>query len=113
MITSSLYDGLCTITEYVPVLQPNKSTSFQEVVVSENIPCRLSHQTITSVNQTETGAPLVQVVKLILSPEVVIKEGSKITVTQNNVTTDYQLSGVPAVFASHQEVVLEIFRGWA
>jgi len=42
-----------------------------------------------------------------------IPEGSKITVTQNGVTHDYERSGKPAVYSCHQEVPLELFKEWA
>ena len=44
---------------------------------------------------------------------VEIPEGSKITVTQNGVTCDYEQSGKAAVFTYHKEVPLELFREWA
>ena len=39
--------------------------------------------------------------------------GSKITVTQNGVTTDYASSGKPAVYETHQEVILELKEKWS
>lgn len=110
----SLYDGCCTITEYQKVKMENKSTGFSEVVVVENQPCRLSFQSVNSTTATETGASAVtQSVKLFIAPEVQVKPGSKITVTQSGVTTEYQNSGVPAVYGTHQAVVLELFKGWS
>lgn len=110
----SLYDGCCTITEYRKIKKENKSTGFSEVVVVENQPCRLSFQTVNSTTATEMGASAVtQSVKLFLAPEIKVKPGSKITVTQNGVTTEYQNSGVPAVYGTHQAVVLELFKGWS
>ena len=110
----SLYDGTCTITEYKKVKKENKSTGFVESVVVENQPCRISFNTISNTTSTETGASaLVSVVKLFIAPEINVKPGSKITVTQNNVTTDYQNSGQPAYYNTHQEIILELFKGWS
>ena len=110
----SLYLGTCTITEYQKVKKENKSTGFVESVVLENQPCRISFNTINSTTSTETGASaLVQVVKLHIAPEINIKPGSKITVTQNDVTTEYQNSGEPAHYVTHQEIMLEHFKGWS
>ena len=110
----SLYNGKCTITEYEKVKKENKSTGFVETVMVENQPCKISFSTINSTTSTETGASaLVSVVKLFISPEIKIKPGSKITVTQNNVTTEYQNSGEPAYYNTHQEIILELFKGWS
>jgi hypothetical protein len=110
----SLYDGFCTITEYQKIKKENKSTGFSEVVVLENQPCRLSFQTVNSTVATETGASaLTQSVKLFLAPEIQVKPGSKLTVTQCGVTTEYQSSGQPAIYSTHQAIILELFKGWS
>lgn len=110
----SLYDGKCTITEHQKVKLANKSTGFEDVVVLEDEPCRLSYRTMTSTSQTDTAAStVVQVTKLFLAPEIEVKPGSKLTITQNDVTTEYQNSGKAAVYATHQEIILELFKGWS
>lgn len=109
----SLYDGKCTITEHQKVKKENGSTGFQDVVVLEDEPCRLSFKTINSTNQGDTASAVVQVTKVFLAPEVKVNPGSKLTITQNDVTTDYQSSGKPAHYTTHQEIVLELFAGWA
>lgn len=108
-----LYIGTCTITEHQKVKKENKSTGFADVVVLEKQPCRLSYKTITSTKQDEAAASLIQVAKVFLAPEIHVKPGSKLTITQNGVTTEYQNSGEPAVYSTHQEIILEQFKGWA
>lgn len=110
----SLYEGTCTITEHQKIQKANKSMGFSEVVVLENQPCRISFQTINSTTPTESGASAIsQVVKLFIAPEIDVKPGSKLTVTQNNVTAEYQRSGEPSHFSTHQEIILELFKGWS
>lgn len=110
----SLYNGTCTIIEKTKVRKENGSTGFAEVVVLENQPCRLSFSTINSTNPTETGASSVsQAVKLFIAPEIKVKPGSKVTVSQNGVTTEYKNSGEPAYYMTHQEIILELFKGWS
>ena len=110
----SLYDGKCTITEYQKIKKENKSTGFEEVVVHEEVPCRLSFSTIKNTNQTDTAASeVVQITKVFLAPEIKVKPGSKLTITQNDVTTEYKSSGEPAFYRTHQEIILELFKGWA
>ena len=84
------------------------------MIVQEDIPCRLSFKTINNTNPNENAASaLVQVTEVFLAPEIVVKPGSKLTITQNGVTTDYKSSGIPATYSTHQEIVVEIFKGWA
>lgn len=109
----SLYKGTCSITEYQEYTKTNKSVGHQEVVVLEDEPCRLSFSSSPNTTETETAAHMVQTIKLFLAPDVVVKAGSKVTVTQNDVTTEYKSSGVPALYETHQEIVLELFKGWA
>ena len=110
----SLYDGKCTITEHQKIKKEDKSTGFQDVVVLESEPCRLSFKTINNTSQTNTAASaVVQITKVFLAPEIQVKPGSKLTITQNGVTAEYKSSGEPAFYATHQEIVLELFKGWA
>lgn len=110
----ALYASVMTVTERCKVKdERSKLTTERDVVVLENQPCRLSFETLKPAGQTETAANITQVIKLFLAPEIKVKEGSKVTVTQNNVTTDYQCSGVPAIYPTHQEIMLELFERWA
>lgn len=110
----AMYDGTCTITEHQKVKNADKSTGFKDVVVLKDQPCRLSFKTISQTNPNENGAAaMVQVTKLFIAPEIALKAGSKITVMQNGVTTEYKNSGKPAVYTTHQEVILELWKGWA
>lgn len=108
------YTGTCTVVEYQEVKKANKSTAFEEVVVLENQPCRLSYSTIDRTSGTDTGASsVVKITKLHISPDINVKAGSKIIVTQNNVTEVYKNSGEPAIYTTHQEIVLEHFERWS
>lgn len=109
----AFYEGTCTVIEYRNVMdETSKITRQKEVAVLENQPCKLSFENLCAAGQTETAATISQGLKLFLSPEITINSGSKLIVTQNGVTGEYSASGVPAVFPTHQEIVLELFRGW-
>ena len=110
---ASLYDGVCTITEYQKVKKENKSTAFEEVVVLENQPCRMSHKSVNPTQSTGTASTVSQSITVYLSPDILVKPGSKMTITQNGITTVYKSSGKPAVYSSHQEVPLVLFDGWS
>ena len=108
------YEGLCTIIEYREVTdKKTKLSSEKEVVVMEDQPCKLSFEKLNTIVQTETAAATAQGVKLFLAPEITVNSGSKIVVTQNGVPGEYSASGEPAIYSTHQEIVLELFRGWA
>lgn len=110
----SLYKGKCTITEFQATTDAvSKITSQGEVDVLKDQPCKLAFKTITSTKPNDGSAALVQAAKLFIAPEVVVKPGSKITVTQDGVTTAYKNSGKPAIYASHQEIMLDLFDGWS
>lgn len=110
----STYSGVCTIVERRDVRdEKTKITRKSEVVVTQNQPCKLSFESLKAVVQTETAAAISQSTKLFLAPEIKVNGGSKIIVKQNGVTTIYSESGEPAVYPSHQEIMLELFEGWA
>lgn len=110
----SLYKGVCTIFELQKVKDPNTHlTSTIEVKVLENQKCKLSYEKITSASQTSAPATIAQSTKLFVAPEVVVKAGSKIVVTQQGRTTAFSRSGEPAIFTDHQEVKLELFKEYA
>ena len=111
----STYTGVCTIIERrderdekTKITRKNK-----EVIVVENQPCKLSFEKINSAVQTDTAAQISQGTKLFISPEIRVKTGSKIIVEQNGMKTEYFSSGEPAVYFSHQEIILELFKEWA
>ncbi len=111
----SLWRGKCTVT-----VRNNDTTDENtgRVVVGEvdtytDEPCRISFDTVNATQPENNAANIVQSITLFIDRAVVIPEGSKITVTQNGVTAVYEKSGKPAVYSTHQEIPLEIFKGWA
>ena len=111
----STYSGVCTVIERRDVRDERTKITRknEEVPVVENQPCKLSFEKLNAVVQTDTAAKLTQGTKLFIAPEIKIKPGSKIIVEQNGTTTEYSASGDPAVYFSHSEYMLELFKGWA
>lgn len=108
-----MYDGVCVVTEYKETRDPlTKKTVFVETPVLVSQPCKLSFSS-SPVTGDDNVASVVQETKLFISPDVTIKKGSKITVTQNGVTTEYANSSKPKIYATHQEITLKLFEGWA
>ena len=112
-VLEKMYDGVCVVTEYKETRDPvTKKTVFVETPVLTAQPCKLSFSS-SPVTGEDNVASVVQETKLFISPDVTIKKGSKITVTQNGVTTDYEHSSEPKIYATHQEITLQLFKGWA
>lgn len=117
-----LYEDSCNIIEYQSVKDPvTKQTSKKEILVLENQPCNLSYQSTKNATSTEAATIVTQMPLLFISPNINIKAGSKIVITKKEdkvianspKTTVYKNSGVPAVYSGHQEITLELFKGWA
>lgn len=106
------YTGTFTVTERKKVVREDHSTGFAEAQTVTGQPCRLSFTSSPAAGDGDTAA-LTQSVKLFCSPEIIIPEGSRITVTQNGVAEEYARSGMVAMYDTHAEYVLEAFRGWA
>lgn len=110
----STYIGVCDVVEYGNTTDKKTKITYQgEVTVLEKQPCKLSFEKIQAAVQTEFGAAVSQSVKLFIAPEIEIKSGSKIVVTQNGITTAYKSSSEAAIYPSHQEIMLELWKGWA
>lgn len=102
-----LYVDSCSIVECRKVVDANGIHHEEEITVCENVPCKLTHKTITQVSDgVEPKISLVS--KLNLSPDIEIKPGSKIIVTRDGVRTVYKNSGQPARYLNHQAITLEL-----
>ena len=92
-------------------------TVFAERRLYKNLPCRVSFrvsfETVGSVRDVAGVADMAgQTVKIFLAPSVQVPPGSKIVVRRYGQETAYVRSGMPAIYAGHQEVRVELFRNW-
>lgn len=112
---ATIWHGKCTIYEYQDVTNPETKQTTQELVtVVEDEPCRLSQNRV-SHNQSDlvsvnTVPYTNSLIVLFLRPDLEIKDGSVIEVTQNNVTDKYKRSSKPAIYSHHQEITLELYE---
>lgn len=104
-----LYNDMCTVYERQEYLKENKTTAYKDVAVIENMPCRISYEKTVSNALTDKLAYKSQGIKLFYSAECHIKAGSRIMVLRNGVTTAYRASGEPAVYNTHNEIMLELW----
>lgn len=108
------YDGLATVSEWQKTKNAEtKLTGHGEVIIYSDQPCHLSIEGKAADEQSASAASIAQTTKLFISPDLQIKPGSKITVTQAGVTAMYTHSGKAAVYDTHQEIVLDLFEKWA
>lgn len=109
-----LWDGVCSV--YVIETIRNDSNGRDEpheVLKLSDEPCRLSFSSVSSTSEQDSAPVIQQTVKLFISKEADIPAGSKVVVTQEGRTDTYQRSGEPAVYSTHQEVVLVPFKEYA
>lgn len=108
-----LYVDRCSIYEYKEVFNPNTCiTTHEEVLVHENVPCKLSHKSVSQTGEG-LGSPMNIISSINLSPDITVLAGSKIIVTRNGISTAYRGSGEPAMHINHQKIVLELLEDYA
>ena len=110
----SLWGGRATVTVRSGETDPTtgRSEPVENITLSD-VPCRIAFDTVKSTTPREEAAAVAQTVTLFIDSGLDIPPGSRIRVTQNGVTADYERSGKPAVYSCHQEIPLELFKGWA
>ena len=108
------YDCTCDVIQEEKYKKENKSTGFKETKILENEKCKLSFETVTKDIKDDVKANVIQITKLFIKPEITIKPGSKIEVTNvTGIKTIYKSSGQPAIYQTHQEIVLELDERYA
>lgn len=108
---AKLWIGRCTIYEYQDVTDPETYQTTQELVpVLVDEPCRLSYQKDQATNIANGAAVISQSITLFIRPDLTIKPGSVIEISQHGVTEKYKGSGQPAVYCNHQEIILELYE---
>lgn len=108
----SLYKGKCDIYEYQTIKGNRGVVKTKMVLEYENIPCRLSHSSTNLTEQSDGGVKS-QIIKLFLSPDIMIKPNSTIIVRQEGREEEYCNASVSAVYSNHQEIILKIKDKWS
>ncbi|MEW8955603.1 hypothetical protein [Clostridium sp.] len=104
----SFYDCTCNIKVYEKYKDPlTKETKMGTLIKYEDVSCRVSKQSLSKNNQSDTINQVSYELKLFIAPEVEIKQGDEIEVTNNalNITTKYK-AGEGFPYSTHQEVIL-------
>ena len=104
----SLYDCTCNISGYEdykdPVTKATKQVLKDKCI---NQPCKVSRQSLSKNNQTDTVNQVTYEIKLFIAPELEIKQGDIIEVTNKlGVKETYTAGeGLPP-YSNHQEIIL-------
>lgn len=102
-----LYSGTCTVRHKRKVFdEVTKRTTFKDVVICENEPCRLSTSNSGKGKQGANVAEVEKTIKLFIRPELEILAGATVTVIQNGRQENFETAGYPAVYSNHQEIEL-------
>ena len=101
-----LYDGIATVEEARKEKNAKNITSLVWVVVTQDVPCRVSYKTLAPTGRSDTVDSIAQMITLFTAPDIEIKPGSRVTVVQRGRTMRFACSGIPAVYDSHQEIPL-------
>ena len=108
---ATLWTGKATIYEYQHTTDPDTfQTTAGLVPVLVDEPCRLSYNHEQSTNIQSGAAVVSQSITLFIRPDLTIKPGSVIEITQNGITERYKGSGQPAVYTKHQQIILQLYE---
>lgn len=105
------YRGRCDITALSQRKSDSGITELTEETVIEDMPCLLSFEGLRVAESTETAAKTYQRAKLFISPDIRVASGSKVTVRQDGMEREYVMSGIPAVYPTHREIMLKSDEG--
>ena len=113
MAIEKLYEDTCNIYTYEKITEANTGITKQvKKIYLENISCRMSFSNFPSTTNDEQ-AKLTQSIKLFLPSDILIKAGSYVSICRQGLTTDYVCSGKPAIYKTHQEINLELYKDYA
>lgn len=113
MAIEKLYEDTCNIYTYEKITEANTGITKQvKKIYLENISCRMSFSNFPSTTNDEQ-AKLTQSIKLFLPSDILIKAGSYVSIYRQGLITDYVCSGKPAIYKTHQEINLELYKDYA
>jgi len=112
-IVQRLFDGNCDVIELVEKVDGFGITQMEQSVVLENVPCRICYKNIKPAVKGKSSDYITQEVTLLIPPDIVIKNGSIVNVTQNGQSVCYRKTGEAAVYSSHREIRMVIMGRFA
>ena len=106
-----MYRGTLTIHEWTLETDPDTHISSEvETITVVDQPCMLSNTSTAPTTSAEGVPSVTKITKIFVAPDIPIREGSKLVVTQAGVTNTYERSGIPSVYPTHQEVTVNLME---
>lgn len=115
----SLYDYVCRVIVRKKVKAADGSFRFEDKVLYEGLPCRISYESVSSAKRSSRlerlnftrkndtlAAEISATVRLFVSPDADIPPGSKVVVSGVDKEFCFVSSGIAAVYPGHKEIVL-------
>lgn len=113
MAIEKLYEDTCNIYTYEKITEANTGITKQvKKIYLENISCRMSFSNFPSTTNDEQ-AKLTQSIKLFLPSDILIRASSYVSIYRQGLITDYVCSGKPAIYKTHQEINLKLYKDYA
>lgn len=108
----TLYDGVCTVTTAADTIGDDYLTHREQVILYEDVPCRLSHRekVSTQTNEEKGIAETEMSLLLFVPPGTSPPEGSRITVNQYGNVYELECAGTPARYLNHNEIPCEAVK---
>ena len=104
-----LYEDTCTISIYEKKTDSKTHlTSSQPAMICQDQLCKLSFENQPAGSESRAADTVSQSIRLFLSPDLAVPAGCEIAVTHKGLTTAYKNSGKPAIYATHQEINLDL-----
>lgn len=103
----STYDSLCNVIVIGDYEEDGLVYNNIETVKYSNIRCSISHKSFYIALQGNIPIASMQI-KLFISPNLDIPINSKIEITRGENVTRYKASSPPAIFDTHQEILLDV-----
>jgi hypothetical protein len=105
MLLEMTYTGLCRVEGQTTYKDPITGVERpSRGVIFDNQPCALSQASLPSVLQTDTNNDIGYDGKLFIAPDVAVPSGSRIFVTQDGMSYEFEQSGEPFIYPAHQEI---------
>ncbi|WP_023987539.1 hypothetical protein [Paenibacillus polymyxa] len=108
MLLEMTYTGVCRVEGQTTYKDPVTGVERpRKGVIFDNQPCALSQASLPSAQQTDTNNDVAYDGKLFIAPDISIPSGSRIFVTQDGMNYEFQQSGEPFIYPTHQEVKMK------
>ena len=106
------YDAVCSVYVY-DTEKDGKISRGTRRLSAKDIPCRMVYKGFPHTEEALNAAKLNYIVKMYISPERDIPEGSYVEVNYKGKKYGFAMAGKAARYMTHQEIQLKLEKRWA